>query len=489
VTGGEFEDAWQVLADPRILCFASALVLPSGAASEVMLQRALRLASRHGIAACIRTDLQGSSLTHPQPPRPAACLVLGARPNGSQALCERAAAWPLLRALPPSPPSISDRRHAFAAGPVRVGDQDIYGTGRAAEPRQAARKAQAEAWERLAWATLGEVAEGAWRDIADAIDPRTIVAYTPAQYAAPGFPFRAFSKRRRYAWRHGIDAETGASVALPAECVHALTALPTRFGAQAVTSTSTSGMAAWPDAEGALCRATLELIERDAFLRCWLGKRPPPAIRPSSLPAAARRRVAALEGAGFRVAVLELASEQAAAALAPVACIFVQNRRAPFTAVTAAAEFDAEQALGRALDEAEARVASALARPARPLATARAVEGPDEINRYYQTRRFYFNADFLGAGAAAERFGMHRPTCQSWPELKLALAARGLRLLAFDLTPPGAAVDQGRVPLRVMRAVVPGLLPIWFQPGLEPAGLASFPPGAGGRAPSIHPFT
>jgi hypothetical protein len=53
-------------------------------------------------------------------------------------------------------------------------------------------------------------------------------------------------------------------------------------------------------------------------------------------------------------------------------------------------------------------------------------------------------------------------------------------------------VHQGRHPLRVVRAVLPGLLPIWFTHGTEPAGLPAYRQAAGpraGRPACLHPFS
>lgn len=396
-----------------------------------------------------------------------------------------AASWPQVH---PGRLPANARGFAFCAGPVLVGTREVYGGGRSDDPRIAWRKAEAEAWERKGWATLGRVVEGRQRDIEGAVGPHRIVAYTPAQYASPGFPLRRFSPRATYLWSPATNVATGRRLHLPAECVHARVALPARFAARACADTSTSGGAAWTDAEGALCRATLELVERDAFVRSWLARHPTRQLLPETAPAAARRRVAALEALGHRVALAWLTAEPV-----PVIAVFLQHALRPFTAITAAADFDAEAALGSALDEAEARAAHAAAFPAAPIARAAQVRSIEDLIRYYQTSRFYRRADFFAGAAPSERF---RATgaCRDWSAVQRWLARRELDLIAVDITPPGAALDHGRVPLHVMRAVVPGLLPIWFGHGREPAGLPGFAaalsqsPPARHRAPFVHPF-
>ena len=508
--------AWRMVLDPRVLRYASALLLPvcdttlparkygnravlfAHVEAGQSLQNAQLMAAALGLGAIVRGDTAAAAVLqslapHLQPDGgPSACwsvmpaLALGAKASPTQLALARGDEG--LEVGPACLPGASraggGEGFAFFAGPIAVGDTATYASGRAAEPGLALRKAEAEAWERRGWATLGPVLEGRWREIPGALRPDAIVAYTPSQYAAPGFPFRPFSARRRYLWVEAQDAASGASVRMPAECVHALSALPPAFRASALTNTSSSGVAAWTDAQGALSRATLELLERDAFARRWIARQPVPLLRPASLPGEARRRVAALEALGHRVAIALLASEPV-----PVLSAFVQHLRRPFTAITAGADFDAEAALAKALDEAEGRAAHAAAFPARPLASASEVQGPAEVNRYYQTPRFRRRADFFASAAQDVDFAACTAgSCGDALQLQSWLADRGLRLLAVDLTPAGAAIDQGRTPLKVVRAVVPGLLPFWFQPGLEPAGLAAF--ARIRRGPIlVHPFT
>lgn len=516
--------AWRVLSDPRVLAFASALVLPVHEISRAArkygnratvfaqveagqsLQNAQLMATALGAGAMVRGDTSAAEvMTLLQATlggkgrrnsrwlaMPA--LLLGARPTREQVALQQQDDWIQVGAVSAavSPGGTADRPFAFFAGPVQEGGSQLYASGRSADPRLALAKAEAEAWERQGWAHLGsDVVVGRIGEVAGAIDPRRVVAYRPRQYRQEGFPLAPFSTRRKYLWVRGVALASGRPCLLTAECIHALSALPSTFRKAAYTNSSTSGIAAWTDAEGALCRATLELIERDAFLRHWLPRRPITRIDHDSLPAPARLRVLALEAAGHRVAISQLGER-----LVPVFSVFLQHRTRPFTAITAAADFDAERALGKALDEAEGRAAHAAAFPAAPLAHSRQVQSTTDVNRFYQTGRFHRLSDFYAAGPPSQGFAEAASAdfCRVWNALKARLAKQQLELLVFDITPAGAAIQQGRQPLRVVRAVVPGLLPIWFQHGLQPAGCAAFQHAAGRprRSPVsafIHPFT
>ncbi|MBA2962390.1 MULTISPECIES: YcaO-like family protein [Ramlibacter] len=488
--------SWHLLPDPRLLQFASAVVLPRAArpsTGEVQgrgiqsLCAAQRCALELGLGHALHQVLATAPASRRGAPavRPVAALVLGVPCSPAEAAVQQVDNWLHLGAAPA-------RLHAdaapcgfsFSAGPVREGRLTLFTVGRSSDPRSALRKAEAEAWERLGWARLGPTVEGTLHDFVAARDPRTVVAYADWQHRRPGFPFMPFDPRRLALWCRGQDVATGAAVLLPAECVHALDALPAHWRRRSCTTTSTSGVAAGPDSATALAWALLELVERDAFLRAWLAGKSAPVVSPATLPGEARRRLRALQAAGHRVAVLRLPAP------APVYGVFVQALQRPFTAVTAGAHFDPVQALLKAFDEAEGRAAHAAAHPLPPLASPRAVRSIGDLQRHWQSPGQVRQADFLAAGPPTAAFAPP-DTCHDGATLIAALAQAGCPALAFDLTPAGAAIEQGRTPLRVVRAVVPGLLPLWFGHGLEPAGLPAFSAAAGsraGRPVPIHPF-
>ncbi|GAB3772606.1 hypothetical protein GCM10028796_43550 [Ramlibacter monticola] len=519
-----WQDAWRILLDPRVLRFASALLLPVydigvparkyGNRATVFahveagqsLQNAQLMAAALGAAAIVRGDtatgaalasLAGTLRAAPgagaAPPwlvMPS--LVVGARPGEAEVAAQKR---DLLFEVSPAPafpaPAPPGRQAGFAfLATGSVADSPVLGAGRSSDPKLALRKAEAEAWERLGWATPGPCVSGRQADLDGALDPRAFVAYSQRQHARPAFPLAPFSNRRSYLWRAGTEAASGRTVHLPAECLHRLQSLPVAARRHAVTNSSTSGVAAWTDADGALCRATLELVERDAYLRAWLAGTSAPLLAEGSLPSGARLRVASLRAAGYRVALARVGGDWV-----PVISVFVQRDEPAFTAITAAADFDPKAALHKALDEAEGRVAQACAVPAAPIASAREVQSIDAQCRFWQTPRFFRRADFYAAGPATLSFGAAaKGCCPDWAALQSRLHAEGRSLLAFELTPPGAALDQGRTPLRVVRAFVAGLIPIWFQHGLQPAGLAAFRaavPRLGRRSDSsfVHPFT
>lgn len=515
------ELAWPLLHDPRVLHFASAILLPvadNGLALRTYgnrgtvfahieagqsLQNAQLMASAVGAAGVVRGDIRPAAIRRwlaphagsgraPLVPMPA--YVVGSRPSAGQQRQQRTDDWLALHNADTRAPrgTAASGHITCIAGPIPTPAGGLLAAGRSADARLAATKAQAEAWERRAWLTpqAGAV-RACMADLPGAVDPRTLAHYSARQFARQGFPFRAFDPRSDLLWIEGHDIASGRPVRIPADHVHAAQpATPRGPRSRPLTSCTTSGVAAGIDPASALERATLEVIERHAFLHSWIAGRPLPRLDQRTLPAGARARVRSLQGARHRVAVIRLPC-----AWAPVMAVFVQRADPPLTAITAAADFDAEAALHKALDEAEAR-AGAAPDPGRP--AVRHPRTPHDIHRAWQRPGLFRAADWYAGAAARERFTQPAlRACADFARLQAALQAEGRTILALDITPPGAAIHQGRTPLHVVRAFIPGTLPIWFQHGLEPAGLQAYASaralrgdGLGARAAvPLHPFS
>ncbi|GAB2584721.1 hypothetical protein GCM10027034_16330 [Ramlibacter solisilvae] len=503
---GHAQDAWRCLRDPRVLRYASALLLPVydiaipaqkyGNRATLFalieagqcLQNAQLMATSLGAASVLRGDTSAEETLALAglDRRGAACwvpvpgMVVGARPSVDQRARQAADDHLRVSRSMQAPGSGGFAFAAFAPAP------QLAGSGRAASAPEAMTKAEAEAWERLGWATPSRVFEARVTELESPLQPQHIVAYSPRQYASGGFAFKPFVARRAYLWGEALDTESGRSHAVLADCLHALDSLPSKHRRYAYTNASTSGVAAGIRFEDALMRATLELIERDAFVCSWLTGAAPACVEPDSLPREAQRRIAGLRSEGLDITVLDLAN-----AWCPVLAVFGQSHSLPFTAITAAAAFSPEHALRKALDEAEGRFGHARHFPAaQPGDNAmRAIE------RYYRDARTYRRSDFFAQAALSTRFrSVGRGCAHNWDALQSRLRAEGLRLYAADITPQGAAADQGRTPLHIVRAFVPGLVPIWFHRGTQPQGMPKFNRSAsarGGRPGGhfFHPFT
>jgi len=362
-------------------------------------------------------------------------------------------------------------------GSARVKNQETsWAWGRSPDPELAHTKAIAEAQERWSCTVPSGLQEGRFGDVPNPIAPQEIVAYGAAQYARPEFPYLPFDPGANYAWKKGEDVLTGKRWLVLADFVY--------FGdflsrPRPYTSASSSGAAAYTSQQGALERAVLELIERDAFMVTWLGRTVRPTIEPSSLPATVAARIRALRSAGVEIVV-----KDHSLGLAPVVFVFAQSVQAGFTMASAGAAFDPEAALDSALMEVEFAVATRLASKKRRAIEPEEVESPEDHMDLYAQRQYFRRADILarqGEKILLSDVGHGYPN--RWDELANLLAGRGHKILWFDLTPPGASLHQGRTPLHVGRAIVPGMISISFGQGQEPLASFGLRPHASARRP------
>lgn len=482
-TGGDVRDVWRAWCDPEVLPHAQGIVVVSGdidrtaiaydnrAALLVPLeaghvaQNVLLCVTEAGIAAVESADFfedrLGATLGSENGVLPLTSVVFGSMPS----LQDRALAaetigmefhWITTETSTYSVP------FSVAAARPRDGAVD-WCWGRSIDPEMAHTSAIAEAYERLGCLSPTGLYRAAARDLPRFVEPRTIVAYSQEQYARPDFPFAPFDREASVSWKDGMEVTTGKSIAILADHVF----FPRSLGAdRPYTAVSSSGAAAYTTEEGALERAVLELVERDAFMTAWLDRLPRPTVDPASMPAALAVRLRRLRKAGVQVFVKNFSRE-----VAPVILVAGQSEEYGFTRVTAASHYEPEQALDRALGELEIVVASRLGTKAPDAIEPSAVITPKDHGDLYSQRRYFRRADFLfrdGGEIRLSKITDGQP--RNWPQLLVAITERYGSLFWLDLTPRGASLRQGRVPLVVGRAIVPGLIPIGFGAGREPLG-------------------
>jgi ribosomal protein S12 methylthiotransferase accessory factor len=415
---------------------------------------------------------------------PLSTVVFGGKPSKSdlmlhQRLPEIEFRWGYTEA--------ANYRLPYHLGLARVaGPGDDWCFGRATDSRDAYDKAIAEAFERHACGRPLELQRARFRDLERAIAPTEIVSYSAAQQARGDFPYAPFRADREIPWKRATDFFSGNEVFVPAECVYFSSELA-RLGFRRMhTSASTSGVAAYTTLEGALARATLELLERDAFMMTWMLRRPTARIDPRSLPASLQRRLRALESAGVRAALKDISLDTV-----PIVCAFGQHRERHFTCVGAAAAFEPEDALERALAELEGIVLARLQREDIPAMAPSQVRSAEDHTVLYARRRYFRRADFLARPSGKVRMSKIAPGGpKNARQLYAGIRRMGMRIVWIDMTPERAALAQGRTPLHVVRVIVPGLVPISFGFGEEPAGMKRLhAAGAGIREPVFpHPL-
>jgi ribosomal protein S12 methylthiotransferase accessory factor len=217
---------------------------------------------------------------------------------------------------------------------------------------------------------------------------------------------------------------------------------------------SSSGVAAHPSAAEASARAFRELVERDHFMWTWVQRVSRERINPRTLPADARRIVDLVESAGHEIDLVNLTLDlhpvilcaAHAASSLHLGCACHSN---PLRAVTKALE-EAATSLDEERLDAEERLAAA------------DVRGPLDHERFYQHEDRVAEAAFLfsspGTIGLADIPRFSKPV-----EERLAHIGEPLTV---DLSSPSTR------PFRVVRAIVPGLIPISFGWDREPLGMS-----------------
>ncbi|WZB76115.1 YcaO-like family protein [Achromobacter insuavis] len=179
--------------------------------------------------------------------------------------------------------------------------------GRDTRPDRARLKALMESRERAALLRPRDLVMGRWRDIPGAVHPADVLCYSANQYRRLSFPYRRFDATAAYGWKAAQDIFADSPCFMLADLVYLEEALAGLERPPAYTSGNTSGVASHVSIEAALENAVLELIERDAFMRFWLGQRAY-AVREQELPRALRIRLRRMRAEGLQVELRRLAS-------------------------------------------------------------------------------------------------------------------------------------------------------------------------------------
>ncbi len=359
-----------------------------------------------------------------------------------------------------------------------------FSWGRDLSPRMALRKAVAEAIEREGYQQPKNIVEGTMDEVPGALDPRAFIRYTVSQYKRPGFRHVPFDPTMRHAWVPGICLVTKKQVHVAAGLVFTHGSLVANGYAteNSLAQVTSSGCAAGISTDDATHRALLEAIERDAFMQHWFSQTPGIVVPPKQWPDQLTKRILALQEAGCAISIQRLTSRSV-----HVALVSAQHVERHFTTMGAAASHSFTEAVERAIDEAETRIYAWLHGHACTIVAPEQVLTVEHHIELYGLKRFFKKADrvlFPENAQQTSRWPSATKT-RSLQDLVQRLGAEAKRPIVVDITPKLHRVDQGRTALSVVKALVPGFLPLTFGFQREALGMISRPhPNA--RFP--HPF-
>ncbi len=217
---------------------------------------------------------------------------------------------------------------------------------------------------------------------------------------------------------------------------------------------TSSGVAAYTDEPEAAQRALLELIERDALMWHWVQGVAPRRLAEAPLPEPTRDRLAAVRAAGWEPVLADLGLDTVPVVL----CLL----RAPGRlALGLAAARNVADAAAKALGEGLMIGRMGAENPLAALADPEAVRSPEDHLALHHHPDHAPAHEFLFAGEEVDSREIPAP------DEPLA------ELLAPVGEPLFVAYDAPAVrPFRVVRAIVPGLVPVSFGWDQEPLGLA-----------------
>lgn len=333
---------------------------------------------------------------------------------------------------------------------------------------------------RIQWRRLREL-EG------EVLDPRHGPLYTEAQYRRPGFPFARFDPDLVHPWVEGRWLDTGHRVWVPA--IFAYLSLDLGAGQLFCQGTS-NGLAATTNAEDGQLRATLELVERDAFMAAWLTGSPCPRLDlDETLDSGLGEILEGIAALGGKVEVRVLPTSACGTA---IACLAMgDGRHYPGITLGLGADLDPDLALKQAILEL-----GQTGPHLRRLMQTGAVPVPkrkSDVREMLDHAAYYFRPDrvqaFEAMRSSSKRVGLKDLRVgyreRSLGKCSSTLSESRIRVALVDVT----SADVATGPFQVWRAVSPDLQPISYGFGMARQRSRRLGRSRSGSRPdSIHPI-
>ncbi len=341
------------------------------------------------------------------------------------------------------------------------------GWGKGLTISEAILSAVGEAIERYS-ASMPEPARIIWNRpdelVGEFMDPRTLGLYSEAQYQRADFPYVRFDPTVRHPWVLGRWLSNATPVWIPAIFVFLWIQL---FPENQIYQGSSNGLAASTDLEHATLRATLELVERDAFLAAWFTASPGQRIQlDDTLDPQLKEVLNTIESCG---AAIELYFLPTTVCGSVAMCLALgDGAQYPGVTIGLAADLDPLSALRRAILEL-GQTGTYLRRMMR--SGAAVPDSPSAVREMLQHAIYYFPAEraviFNRVRSASTPVSLcdipRGNSACSLANVASSLHAAGVRVAVVDVTSP----DLTNGPFHVARAVSPDLQDISYGYGLD----------------------
>ncbi len=230
---------------------------------------------------------------------------------------------------------------------------------------------------------------------------------------------------------------------------------------------NSSGMAAHTKLDEAIRKSALEIIERDAILVYWFNKIKPRRIILADTPDYIQHFSAGLEKIGYELYLTDLTLDTM-----PVIMAIAVNKDSEFPFFAGAASCESKiDAIRKATEELEFTIWSRLKyhnelrRRIKDI-SIKTISEPADHEALYMKPEMFEHLRFLMDGPI-ESIGGDK--LYGKKDLYSVLGTKGLKLYYIDMT--AREVEQLELGIKVVRAIIPGFVPITFGYGQEPLGM------------------
>lgn len=300
----------------------------------------------------------------------------------------------------------------------------------------------------------------------ECIPPEEFALYSDKQYTSRGFPYIRFDANTNVRWTHSIDLVTNTTVYVPAAMVYLPYSYSPEGGEGQIVQPISTGLACHSSYEQAIISAVCEVIERDSFTITWQARVPVAQIRWDSLSESNRDLAARFNRTGNQVCLFNITTDIGVPTILAVSRS--EHPESPALVVAASTDLDPQRAACKSLEELAHtwQLAKSLKHRFPPF-----VPSSDYGNMFHQDDHILFYceqrnarlADFLWASDRSVdcddigRFSTDSPR-QDLSRLIETIRYAHHRVLLVDVTTP----DVGSLGLSVVRAIIPGLHPLFM---------------------------
>jgi ribosomal protein S12 methylthiotransferase accessory factor len=304
------------------------------------------------------------------------------------------------------------------------------------------------------------------------LNPASFSLFSSTQYRDSKFKYKAFTDATKIRWVDCVDLYSGNVVYAPASMVFFPYFFDHGNDEQAIVQPVSTGLACHSSFESALLSGIYEVVERDAFTITWLRGLAPPKINIDDLAKNIRKLIERFTICGYEIALLDITTDLKLPTLLAVATS--KTNRNPAVTVAAATRFYPEEAAQAVLEELAHTLSYARGlfhekdwynqqseisfQNTFHISFWTSFENQEKIDFLFQTDRTLSLIDVGDKNLLSQG--------ESLETVVQFIHEIGYSVIYRDLT----SSDVASLGLTVIRALIPGLHPLFFGMDSQPLG-------------------